>query len=226
MQSAKARGIRLIVALTNNWSDYGGIDVYVSALGCANHGAFYTDSRCISGFQTYIRNFVGRYKDEPTILAWELANEPRCKGSNGGEGSCTAATITQWATTISQFIKSIDSNHLVALGDEGFYQGGDSSGGYPYNAGEGIDFVANLRISSLDFGTVHMYPDVSPILQWRMARNEYVLLTSCWDKQHWGQESNAQAWGVKWINDHAANQKSANNPVLLGEQLSFIYLPR
>ena len=26
--SAKRHGIRLIVALTNNWSDYGGMDVY------------------------------------------------------------------------------------------------------------------------------------------------------------------------------------------------------
>lgn len=159
--SAKKHGIHLIVALTNNWSDYGGMDVYVQALGCGQHGDFYTNTKCINAFQTYIRNFVGRYKDEPTVLAWELANEPRCGGSNGGKGSCTSATITQWAKDISQFIKSIDSNHLVALGDEGFYEGGDSSGGYPYNAGEGINFVTNLGISSLDFGTAHMYPDVS-----------------------------------------------------------------
>jgi len=27
--SAKSNGLKLIVALTNNWSDYGGMDVYV-----------------------------------------------------------------------------------------------------------------------------------------------------------------------------------------------------
>jgi mannan endo-1,4-beta-mannosidase len=161
VRAARASGVKLIVALTNNWSDYGGMDTYVSALGCGNHGGFYTHTNCITGFQNYIRNFVGRYKDEPAIMGWELANEPRCGGSNGGAGSCTPATITQWARTMSQFVKSIDSNHIVALGDEGFYQGGDSSGGYPYNANEGIDFVENLKIASLDFGTVHMYPDVS-----------------------------------------------------------------
>jgi len=43
--AAKANGIRLIVALTNNWSDYGGMDVYVKQLlGSANHDLFYTDA--------------------------------------------------------------------------------------------------------------------------------------------------------------------------------------
>jgi len=36
-------------------------------------------------------------------------------------GTCTATTITNWAKDISAFIKSIDCDHLVAIGDEGFY---------------------------------------------------------------------------------------------------------
>jgi mannan endo-1,4-beta-mannosidase len=159
VQSAKAHGIRLIVPLTNNWGDYGGMDVYVSQLGGGTHDAFYTNQRIITAYQSYINNFVGRYVDEPTIMAWELANEPRCKGSTGSTSSaCTPATVTQWATTISAYIKSIDSNHLVAIGDEGFFQG--MSGGYPYNANEGVDFAANIGISSIDFGTFHAYPEV------------------------------------------------------------------
>ena len=76
--SAKSHGIRLIVPLTNNWSDYGGMDVYVSQLNPGGtHDTFYTDSTIIAAYKNYVNEFVTRYLDEPTILGWELANEPR-----------------------------------------------------------------------------------------------------------------------------------------------------
>lgn len=56
---------------------------------------------------------------------------------------------------MSAYIKSIDSNHLVGIGDEGFINGGSSD--YPYQGNSiGIDFAANLAISSIDFGTFHV----------------------------------------------------------------------
>ncbi|KAL0956595.1 hypothetical protein HGRIS_002732 [Hohenbuehelia grisea] len=192
--AAKANGLRLIVALTNNWSDYGGMDVYVKQiLGSDNHDLFYTDSKVIAAFKNYVNTFVTRYKNDPTILGWELANEPRCRGSTGtSTGTCTPATITAWAKDISAYIKSIDSNHLVAIGDEGFYnQPGHAS--YPYQGGEGIDFDVNLGISTVDFGTVHAYPE------------------------HWGHSANPQAWGVQWIKDHAASMTTKNKPVIIEE---------
>ncbi|QRV93895.1 Cellulase (glycosyl hydrolase family 5 protein) [Ceratobasidium sp. AG-Ba] len=200
--AAKAAGVRLIVPLTNNWSgsssqllaDYGGMDVYVKQLlGSSNHDLFYTDSTVRAAFKKYISGFVGRYKNEPTIMAWELANEPRCKGSTGTwTGTCTTKTITSWATEMSAYIKSIDSNHLVAMGDEGFYNH-PGAPTYPYQGSEGIDFDANLRISSIDFGTFHSYPE------------------------GWGQASNSVAWGTQWIKDHATSQKTIGKPVIIEE---------
>lgn len=71
--------------------------------------------------------------------------------------TCSAVTITTWAKTMSAYIKSIDSNHLVAIGDEGFINAGSSNSDYPYQGeGIGIDFAANMAISSLDFGTYHV----------------------------------------------------------------------
>ncbi|ESK89493.1 glycoside hydrolase family 5 protein [Moniliophthora roreri MCA 2997] len=193
--AAKANGLRLIVALTNNWGDYGGMDVYVNQIIGKDqpHDLFYTNAKVISAYKNYIKAFVGRYKDEPTIMAWELANEPRCKGTTSKPSkTCTPATITKWATDISAYIKSIDSNHLIALGDEGFFnRPGNPS--YPYQGSEGIDFDANLKISTLDFGTFHCYPE------------------------SWGQNTDPTAWGSQWIKDHAASQKSANKPVILEE---------
>ncbi|KAJ3557369.1 hypothetical protein NM688_g1508 [Phlebia brevispora] len=194
--AAKANGLRLIVALTNNWSDYGGMDVYVKQInGSANHDYFYTDPNVISAYKNYIRTFVGRYVNEPTIMAWELANEPRCKGSTGTtSGTCATTTITKWITDISAYIKSIDANHLVAVGDEGFFNE-LTNPSYPYQGTEGIDFNANLAVSTVDFGTVHLYPE------------------------GWGQSANpsSAAWGSQWIDDHATSQKNANKPVILEE---------
>ncbi|CAL1707125.1 unnamed protein product [Somion occarium] len=189
--AAKANGLRLIVALTNNWSDYGGMDVYVQQItGSSNHDYFYTNANVVAAYKSFIQTFVGRYKNEPTIMAWELANEPRCKGSTGtSSGTCTTTTVTNWAKDISAYIKSIDTNHLVAIGDEGFFnQPGNPS--YPYQGSEGVDFDANLAISTIDFGTFHI---------------------------SWGQTSDPTGWGVQWIKDHAASQTKQNKPVILEE---------
>ncbi|KAJ7138469.1 CEL4a mannanase [Mycena crocata] len=192
--SAKAHGIRLIISLTNNWSDYGGMDVYTAQLVGSGqpHDLFYTNPTVIAAFKTYVQAIVTRYANEPTIMAWELANEPRCSGSNTAASSaCTVSTITTWATTMSAFIKSLDSNHLVAIGDEGFFnQPGNPD--FVYQGTLGIDFAANIKISSIDFGTFHMYP------------------------QSWG-ESNTEPWGVQWITDHSTVMKSANKPVIIEE---------
>ncbi|KAG5732651.1 putative mannan endo-1,4-beta-mannosidase F [Termitomyces sp. T112] len=192
--AAKANGIRLIVALTNNWSDYGGMDIYVKQLlNSQNHDLFYTDATVQAAYKNYVNTFVSRYKNEPTILAWELANEPRCRGSTGtSTGTCTTATVTTWIKTFSAYIKSIDPNHLVAIGDEGFYNEPNGPN-YPYQGSEGIDFSVNLAIDTVDFGTFHAYPE------------------------SWGQSANSTLWGVQWIADHATSQKSANKPVILEE---------
>ena len=99
------------------------------------------------------------YKDEPAILAWELANEPRSSDPSGG-------IVTNWLTEMSAFIKSIDANHLVASGEEGLDTSpvGYSLTGYYngqgclFDGSAGLSFSQNLRISNLDMASVHCYP--------------------------------------------------------------------
>ncbi|KAI0877824.1 glycoside hydrolase superfamily [Hypoxylon argillaceum] len=182
VSAAEARGIKLIINFVNNWSDYGGIPAYVTAFG-GNQTSWFTNAAAQAQYRTYIKAVVSRYAASPAVFAWELANEPRCNG-------CATTVLTQWASATSAYIKSLDAAHMVTLGDEGFGLATDSDGSYPFTYYEGVDFEANLKISTLDFGTFHLYPG------------------------SWG---TANDWGNLWISAHAAACKAAGKPCLLEE---------
>ncbi|KAH8163107.1 hypothetical protein CIB48_g5130 [Xylaria polymorpha] len=151
VSAAEKRGIKLIINFVNNWSDYGGIPAYVSAFGGAAT-TWYTNAAAQAQYRTYIKAVVSRYASSPAVFAWELANEPRCRG-------CATSVITKWATETSAYVKSLDPRHMVTLGDEGFGLATNSDGSYPFGYSEGVDFEANLKIPTLDFGTFHLYPE-------------------------------------------------------------------
>jgi len=148
VRSAEKRGVKLIINFVNYWDDYGGIAAYVAAFGGTKEG-WYTNAKAQAQYRKYVAAVVGRYVDSPAVFAWELANEPRCKG-------CSTDVIYKWATDTSAYIRSLDAKHMITLGDEGFGVPGASS--YPYGTSEGVDFVKNLGVKDLDFGVFHMYP--------------------------------------------------------------------
>ena len=71
-----------------------------------------------------------------------------------------SSVIYNWAKSTSEYIKSLDSNHMVTIGDEGFgpLTGGDGSYPYTTSAG-GYTWADNMNITTLDFATFHLYPD-------------------------------------------------------------------
>jgi mannan endo-1,4-beta-mannosidase len=184
ISSAERHGIKLVLPFMNNWDDFGGINTYSTAFG-SNATTFYTTASSQAAYKSYIKTLVTRYAKSPAIFAWELGNEPRCHG-------CDTSVITKWATEISAYIKSLDPNHLVTLGDEGWLTPADAigDGSYAYSGIEGIDFVANLAIKTLDYGVFHLYPD------------------------SWGYN---YTWGSTWIQEHDAVGKAARKPVILEE---------
>lgn len=162
--------------------------MYVKQLGGKYHDDFSTDETIKAAYKKYVATFVNRYKKEDTIMSWELCNECRCAGSGGGlaeSGNCTTKTINAWMTEMSAYIKSLDSNHLVATRSEGFLN--TDSSVYLYSGLSGVDFDANL-----DYGAYHTYPD-----GWGVDANDFV------------------AWGEKWIKDHATSGKKAGKPVVM-----------
>jgi len=164
---ASARRIRVILTLVNNWDDFGGMRRYslwrFGPQGI-DHDAFYNDPTIRMWFQEYVSRIVNRvnylngrrYRDDPTILAWELANEPRCFDAACRNGRW----IDSWILEMSCYIKFIDPNHMVTTGIEGFY-GPDrvEKNTHTWMSDQGTDFIDNHLGSCIDFATIHIWPE-------------------------------------------------------------------
>lgn len=78
--------------------------------------------------------------------------------------SCTPAAtayVQAWVQEISSFVKTIDSNHLLTTGEEGFYAQGPEATqlnpGQLFAVGSGQDFVQNHNLPSIDYAVTHIW---------------------------------------------------------------------
>ena len=81
---------------------------------------------------------VKRYRNDPTVLMWQLINEAETKRP---DGTCAPASILRdFAADMSSLIKGVDPYHLVSLGTIGGQQCGMRGDGYrKIHAFAGID---------------------------------------------------------------------------------------
>lgn len=196
-------GLRLVLTLTNNWPDYGGMPQYVSWFlrlpddvydTAVNHDKFYTTPAIKDCYKAYARHVIRRrnrytglrYDEDPTIMTFELANEPRNRSDK------TGAAVLSWVSEMSAYVKSLAPRQLVSVGDEGFY-GDAANPDYPYSNFEGNRWRKFLALPHVDYGTVHLYPD------------------------GWGETTDPVGWGTTWINDHLADGRRLGKPVVLEE---------
>lgn len=136
MKEVADRGMYAVIYLTNNWDWSGG---YAQYLHWAGHGVppaasadgwqafseyisdFYSNDSCKALFKKHIAFILGRtnyynqlkYTDDPHILSWQIANEPRPMEAEN------KAAFEAWIKEIAAYIKSLDPNHLVSTGSEG-----------------------------------------------------------------------------------------------------------
>ncbi|KAI0320106.1 glycoside hydrolase superfamily [Amylostereum chailletii] len=102
-------------------NSYGGMDAYVREFGQDKlHSEFYTNMTIRAFFQNYTQAVVSRFANNPRVLSWELANDPRCNSSVPTSDTCNTNTVTQWHADVSTFVRSVDPNHMVSTGDQGF----------------------------------------------------------------------------------------------------------
>jgi len=195
--SAKKNNVRLVIPFVNNWGSFGGMDQYVSWANGQAHGEFYTSPTIRGWYKDWVRHLLERtniytkvkYKDEPTIAVWELANEARCKATHFPQGTCTTDTITAWAKEMAAHVKSIDRTHLLGFGDEGFMCETGASH-WAYDCSQGVDARAIAAINDLDLVGLHLYPD------------------------HWGTDAD---WATDYLKRHLTLAGPRGKPVFLGE---------
>ncbi|GAA3738351.1 MULTISPECIES: cellulase family glycosylhydrolase [Flavobacterium] len=162
----KKRNMTAVVCLNNFWPWSGGFAQYVSWANQneaipypppAENGdwrkyqhysaRFYSDKTAQKWFENHIQKVVTRvnsvtkipYKKDPTIMAWQLANEP--------EGSNNIEAYRKWIDDTAGFIKKLDPKHLVSIGSEGNTPS-------PEN---GTNFEIDHQSKNIDYCTFHLW---------------------------------------------------------------------
>jgi mannan endo-1,4-beta-mannosidase len=137
------RGLRAVIYLTNFWEWSGGMMTYLYWTNGGRYinmndpahpwpefpdmvAQFYSSVPAVELYHDYVGAVVGRtnsvtgarYVDDPTIMSWQLANEPRPGGSDA-VGLRQMPAYLAWIGATARLIKSLDANHLVSTGSEG-----------------------------------------------------------------------------------------------------------
>ena len=146
--------MKAVMVLNNYWQWSGGMAQYVSwqegtpipypgdwDVFMTYSAKFYDCGECQTWYRDHIKMIVNhsnpytgvKYRQDPTIFAWELANEPR-------------RYPYSWIDETAAYIKSLDPNHLVTTGSEGT------------PPGENQDFQRTHDSPNIDYATIHIWP--------------------------------------------------------------------
>jgi mannan endo-1,4-beta-mannosidase len=144
---------------------------------------FYACAPCQTAYRAHIQTVIKRintvngrtYRDDPTIFAWQLANEPRNYPAN-------------WIGDLGQFIKSLDSNHMLTVGSEGSWGG---------------DFKTTHASPTIDYTTCHIW--VEPWGKYNATDSSASQLQT------------ATNFAVDYLNTHNTDSASLGKPLVMEE---------
>ena len=158
------RDMHAVLCLNNMWPWSGGMAQYMSWvtgekipypppaengkwLKYMNFSArFFSDKKAMKLSNNHLRFIINRqnkyteinYKDDPTIMAWQLANEPRA--------ITNTKDYYQWIEKTAALIKTLDPNHLVSIGSEG-------NAFVPFSR----KFKKEHKCQNIDYATIHIW---------------------------------------------------------------------
>lgn len=136
MNELRERDMTAVLYLNNSWEWSGGYSVYLQWSG---HGdavvpavdgwpaymeyvkQFPQSDSAKTLFANHVNYIVSRtnrynqikYVDDPTIMSWQIGNEPRAFSDENKE------PFARWMADVAAQIKSLDPNHMVSSGSEG-----------------------------------------------------------------------------------------------------------
>jgi mannan endo-1,4-beta-mannosidase len=159
------RKMYAVLYLSNNWEWSGGLLQYLSWNNVITEAQmqkkmswdelrdvtskFYSCNPCMDDYNKQLKHVLNHYNkltkrsyiNEPAIMAWELANEPRAMRPSANE------QYKQWIFNTTKLIKSLDKNHLVTLGAEGEM------------GSESLDLFKEIHAAKeVDYLTIHIWP--------------------------------------------------------------------
>ena len=160
------RDMQAVVFLNNYWEWSGGMSQYMSWVTGEQYpspmdpqfgywglmktsGRFYNSEPANVLFRDYLKRLINRrnsvngrlYREDPTIMAWQLANEPRPYPEDVDRPRHLKA-FAVWIDETAAFIKSLDPHHLVSTGNEGLKGSLESESCYlESHASPHIDYV-------------------------------------------------------------------------------------
>ena len=181
------RDMNAVIFFSNNWEWSGGFQQYLiwnnfAADDLLAHrpdwedlkyavARFYICGPCMNAYAKQVEFVMNRtnsinkrrYVDDPTIMAWELANEPRPMRPAANE------IYARWIRETAAAIKARDKKHLVAIGHEGSI------------GTQSLDlFEAIHRDPNVDYLTIHIWPK-----NWGwLTQGSFVLKTTDYIEEH------------------------------------------
>ncbi|HEY5407184.1 MAG TPA: cellulase family glycosylhydrolase [Ginsengibacter sp.] len=159
------RKMTAVIYLSNNWNWSGGFLQYLKWNGLIPDSAFNKDipwgelgeytskfydcEKCKTEYFNQVKYIIShtnsinhkKYSEEPAIMAWEIANEPRPMAPRA------INSYKKFIKSTADYIRKLDPNHLVTTGTEG------------YMSTETVSLYKEINsYKNIDYLTIHIWP--------------------------------------------------------------------
>ena len=191
MNELRKRDMTAVLFLNNSWEWSGGYSVYLQWSG---HGKavipaidgwpaymeyvkqYQQSDSAKALFAKHVEYIVSRtnrynqlkYVDDPTIMSWQIGNEPRAFSDENKE------PFARWMASVAAQIKSLDANHMVSSGSEGLWGcEGDIALFEKIHSDSNIDYL-NIHIWPYNWGWVKADSLVEMLPQAKENTRQYI----------------------------------------------------